>query len=45
MNRLTMKSRLGTTGDVKWAVYIEGEDDGDLAAGIIEQAVKVLRDD
>ncbi len=37
--------RIGTTGDVQWDVYIEGEDDPDLAAGILERAAEVLRDD
>ncbi len=36
--------RLGTTGDVEWYVYIEGEDDLELAAGILERAAEVLRD-
>ena len=31
-------------GMVQWNVQIEGEDDMDAAAGILERAVKVLRD-
>ena len=34
----------GNTGFVHWSVYIEGEDDEDLAAGILERAAEVLRD-
>ena len=36
--------RFGTTGDVEWSVYIEGEDDPELAAGILERAAELLRD-
>ena len=36
--------RLGTTGKVEWRVYIDGEDDSELAANILERAVEVLRD-
>ncbi len=36
--------RDGNTGFVHWDVYIEGEDDEDLAAGILERAAEVLRD-
>ncbi len=35
----------GSTGLVAWDVYIEGEDDCELAAGILERAAEVLRDD
>ena len=31
-------------GMVQWNVQIEGEDDEDLAAGILERAAEVLRD-
>ena len=31
-------------GKVEWSVYIDGEDDSELAAGILERAVEVLRD-
>lgn len=31
-------------GMVHWNVEIEGEDDHDLAAGILERAAEVLRD-
>ena len=31
-------------GMVHWSVQIEGEDDCDLAAGILERAAEVLRD-
>lgn len=31
-------------GFVQWSVQIEGEDDCDLAAGILERAAEVLRD-
>ena len=31
-------------GEVHWNVQIEGEDDPKLAAGILERAVEVLRD-
>jgi len=37
-------TRLGTTGDVEWDIYVEGEDDPDLAAGILERAAELLRD-
>ena len=36
--------RIPGTGDVHWSVYIEGEDDEELAAGILERAAEVLRD-
>jgi hypothetical protein len=32
-------------GGVQWSVVIEGEDDADLAAGMLERAAEVLRDD
>lgn len=35
---------VGTTGLVEWRIHIEGEDDPDIAAGILERAVEVLRD-
>ena len=31
-------------GDCHWNVYVEGEDDSELAAGILERAVEILRD-
>ena len=31
-------------GLVQWSVNIEGEDDCDIAAGILERAAEVLRD-
>lgn len=34
----------GDTGFAWWNVYVEGEDDFDLAAGILERAAEVLRD-
>ena len=36
--------RHGSTGLVDWNVEIEGEDDEELAAGILERAAEVLRD-
>jgi hypothetical protein len=36
--------RHGSTGLVDWSVEIDGEDDKDLAAGILERAAEVLRD-
>jgi hypothetical protein len=36
--------RDGATGFVYWNVQIEGEDDEDFAAGILERAAEVLRD-
>ena len=36
--------RAGNTGFVHWTIYVEGEDDCELAAGILERAVEVLRD-
>ncbi len=36
--------RDGNTGLVHWDVRIEGEDDSELAAGILERAAEVLRD-
>ena len=36
--------RHGSTGLVNWDVQIEGEDDYELAAGILERAAEVLRD-
>ena len=36
--------RIPGTEDVHWNVYIEGEDDEDLAAAILERAAEVLRD-
>lgn len=36
--------RHGNTGFVHWTVQIEGEDDDELAAGILERAAEVLRD-
>jgi len=36
--------RHGSTGLVEWNIEIEGEDDCDLAAGILERAAEVLRD-
>ena len=35
----------GSTGFVNWVVQVEGEDDPILAAGILERAAEVLRDD
>ena len=32
-------------GGVQWSVVIDGEDDPDLAAGILERGAEVLRDD
>ncbi len=32
-------------GMVHWNVYVEGEDDSELAAGILERAASILRDD
>ncbi len=37
--------RHGATGLVDWDVQVAGEDDPDLAAGILERAAEVLRDD
>ena len=34
----------GATGLVNWDVQVEGEDDPELAAGILERAIEVLRD-
>ena len=34
----------GDSGLVNWVVFIDGEDDADLAAGILERAAEVLRD-
>ena len=31
-------------GFVQWSVQLEGEDDPELAAGILERAAEVLRD-
>lgn len=31
-------------GEVRWTVQIEGEDDEERAAGILERAAEVLRD-
>lgn len=31
-------------GGVQWSVVIDGEDDPDLAAGMLERAAEVLRD-
>ncbi len=36
--------RHGATGLADWDVQIEGEDDCELAAGILERAAEVLRD-
>ena len=36
--------RDGATGFVHWSVQVEGEDDCDEAAGILERAAEVLRD-
>ncbi len=36
--------RHGATGFVDWNVCIKGEDDCELAAGILERAAEVLRD-
>jgi hypothetical protein len=36
--------RHGDTGQIMWRVEIDGEDDKDLAAGILERAAEVLRD-
>ncbi len=36
--------RAGDSGLVHWNVEIEGEDDPELAAGILERAAEVLRD-
>ena len=36
--------RDGNTGFVHWNVQIEGEDDPELAAGILERAAEVLQD-
>lgn len=36
--------RHGATGLVEWNVQVEGEDDPDVAAGILERAAEVLRD-
>ncbi|MBW8034106.1 MAG: hypothetical protein FVQ79_00110 [Planctomycetes bacterium] len=35
----------GNTGMVHWQVSVEGEDDPIRAAGILERAVEVLRDE
>lgn len=31
-------------GDCHWNVHVEGEDDNDLSAGILERAAEILRD-
>ena len=36
--------RHGNTGMVDWDVSVEGEDDCEIAAGILERAAEVLRD-
>lgn len=36
--------RMGTTGEVLWEIHVEGEDDPERAAGIMERAIEVLRD-
>ncbi|MEE9158923.1 MAG: hypothetical protein V3U60_11115 [Gammaproteobacteria bacterium] len=36
--------RHGATGFVAWNVQVEGEDDPERAAGILERAAEVLRD-
>lgn len=33
-----------SNGDCHWNVTVEGEDDSDLAAGMLERAAEVLRD-
>ncbi len=36
--------RHGDSGLVAWEVQVEGEDDKEIAAGILERAAEVLRD-
>lgn len=34
----------GSSGYVDWTVNVRGEDDSEIAAGILERAAEVLRD-